>query len=167
MSDSLDAAASKVVKIFTERGITLSTSESLTGGLIGATITAVPGASKIYLGGAIAYDLLMKSRLSGVPKEILDTYGVVSEQTVTEMAVGIQALTRSNWAIAVSGVAGPTPQEGHEPGEVWICVAGPRIGSQHHFLQSRVFQFSGDRIAIRDQTVETALDMLLSMVSPV
>lgn len=167
MTDTLESLAERVVKTFTERGVTLSTSESLTGGLIGATITSVPGASRIYLGGAIAYDLLMKSQLSGVAKGILDTYGVVSEQTVTEMAVGIQALTRSDWAIAVSGVAGPTSQEGHEPGEVWICIAGPRIGSQHHFLQSRKYHFEGDRVAVRSQTVAMALTMLLTMVSPV
>lgn len=163
----LESLAEKAVKTFTQRGITLATSESLTGGLVGATITAVPGASVIYLGGVIAYDVQMKAALSGVPKAILDSYGVVSEQTVTEMAVGVQALTRADWAIAVSGVAGPTTQQGHEPGEVWICVAGPRTASHHHFLQSRQFHFDGDRDAVRGQTVAAALEMLLTMVSPV
>lgn len=162
-----ESLAEKAVKTFTQRGLTLATSESLTGGLVGATLTSVPGASVIYLGGVIAYDLQMKAALSGVPKSILETYGVVSEQTVTEMAIGVQALTRSDWAIAVSGVAGPTPQQGHEPGEVWICVAGPRTASHHHFLQSRQFLFAGDRDAVRRQTVEAALEMLLTMVSPV
>ena len=167
MTDTTLALAEKVVKTLTQRGVTLCTSESITGGLIGATITSVPGSSAVYLGGVIAYDKMMKARLSGVSKEILDTYGVVSEQTVTEMAVGIQALTRSDWAIAASGVAGPSWQGGHQPGEVWICIAGPRIGSHHHFLQSRQYQFEGDRFAVRDQTVATALEMLLTIVSPV
>ncbi|MFZ1284380.1 MAG: CinA family protein [Propionicimonas sp.] len=161
-----DALATQVVKTLRERGATLATSESLTGGLIGATITEVPGASEVYLGGAIAYDVMMKARLSGVSRTILHTYGVVSEQTVTEMAVGIQTLTGSTWAIAASGVAGPAPQQGHAPGEVWIGLAGPQLG-QHHFLLARRHQFTGDRSAVRQQTVATSLQMLLTALSPV
>ncbi|QLQ15589.1 MAG: CinA family protein [Micropruina sp.] len=112
---SLDELAKTVGKTMTARDLTLATSESLTGGLLGAVITSVPGSSAYYLGGAVAYATAMKARLSGVERGILATYGVVSEQTVTEMAMGIQVLTGADWAIAVSGVAGPDPQEGTPP----------------------------------------------------
>lgn len=161
-----DPLAQRLVKTLRDRGASLATSESLTGGLIGATITGVPGASEVYLGGAIAYDVMMKARLSGVSRTILHTYGVVSEQTVTEMAVGIQTMTGATWTIAASGVAGPTPQEGHPPGEVWIGLAGPQVG-QHQVLLAQRFQFEGDREQVREQTVATSLQLLLTALSPV
>lgn len=163
---SLDELAKTVGKTMTARDLTLATSESLTGGLLGAVITSVPGSSAYYLGGAVAYATAMKARLSGVERGILATYGVVSEQTVTEMAMGIQVLTGADWAIAVSGVAGPDPQEGHAAGEVWICVVGPRVGQMDPAVQSHRFQFDGDRTSIREQTVAAGLELLLAMMSP-
>lgn len=162
-----ESLARDVGKTLTLRGITLSTSESLTGGFLGAVITSIPGSSAYYLGGAIAYANAMKNRLSGVDAKVIATYGVVSEQTVTEMALGIQELTGSDWAVAVSGVAGPDTQEGHPVGEVWICVAGQRIGHLEPPLQAYRYHFSGDRAQVREQTVEAALRLLLTMLSPV
>lgn len=164
---NLEELAKSVGKTMTARDLTLATSESLTGGLLGAVITSIPGSSAYYLGGAVAYATAMKARLSGVERSILTSHGVVSEQTVTEMAIGIQRLTDADWAIAVSGVAGPDPQEGHPAGEVWICVVGPRVGAMESAVQAHRYQFEGDRTAIREQTVAAGLELLLTMMSPV
>lgn len=162
-----DALAVRVVETLRGREVTLATSESLTGGLLGASVTAVPGASEVYLGGVIAYQTAMKSRLSAVPAEVVRACGVVSEQTVTEMALGVQSLTGADWAIAVTGVAGPTPQEGHDPGEVWIGLAGPRMGTLEWPVRAHVHRFAGDRDSVRRQTVTAALELLLAVLSPV
>ena len=99
-----------------ERQLTLATSESLTGGLLGATITAVPGASRYYLGGVVVYATEQKARIGGVNPTVLTSHGVISEQTAVEMVIGVQQLTGAGYALAASGVAGPDPQEGHPPG---------------------------------------------------
>lgn len=162
-----DDLARRVGHSLVQRGLSLATSESLTGGLIGAVLTSIPGSSAFYLGGVIAYATGMKSRISGVDPRVLSTYGVVSEQTVTEMALGIQAIADADWAIAVSGVAGPDPQEGVAPGVVWICVAGPIVGQGVAALQAHRYVFEGDRGAVREQTVAASLELLLRMMSPV
>lgn len=159
--------ARRVGASLVERGLTLATAESLTGGLIGAVLTSIPGSSAFYLGGVITYATGMKSRISGVDPRVLTTHGVVSEQTVTEMALGIQSIADADWAIAVSGVAGPGGQEGVAPGVVWICVAGPTVGLGVAPSQAHRYEFEGDRAAVRDQTVTASLELLLRMMSPV
>ena len=166
MSD-LISLATRVVKTFTERDLTLATAESLTGGLIGATLTEVPGASKIYQGGAIAYATDVKGRLLGVDRADVDAFSVVSGQVAAGMASGIHRLTGADWVVAVTGVAGPDPQDGHAPGEVWICVRGPQIGVLPPAFHTRQYQFEGDRRAVREATVDAALAMLLRVLSPV
>ena len=142
MSSTAEPLAARVIARLAADGLTLATSESLTGGLIGAALTSVPGASQVYLGGVIAYATTMKARLSGADWEVLDIYGAVSAEAVTAMAKGVRQSTGADWAIAVSGVAGPSEQEGHPPGTVWIAVSGARIG------RSRRFGFAGDRSEI-------------------
>ncbi|MBK8446408.1 MAG: CinA family protein [Micropruina sp.] len=149
-----------------ERGLTLATSESLTGGLLGATLTAVPGASRYYLGGVVVYATEQKARIGGVNPSVLKTHGVISEQTAVEMVVGVQRLTGADYALAASGVAGPEPQEGHLPGEVWIAAVGPSAGSFQPMPVALRFEFDGDRLRIREQTVSTALHMLRKLLDP-
>jgi len=163
----MNDTAATVVRTFTQRSISLATAESLTGGLLGATITQVPGASKVYLGGAVAYHTRLKTDLLDVPRAIIRQHTVVSEEVAIAMAVGLQERTHADWVIATTGVAGPDPQDGHEPGEVWVCVLGPRISSLPQFRQVQRFDFAGDRVAVREQTVESSLQMLLRVVSPV
>lgn len=148
-------AAQLIARLAADR-VTLATAESLTGGLIGAALTAVPGASQVYLGGVIAYATAMKTRFCGVPVELLDQHGAVSAQTVGAMAQGVRRRTGADWAIAVSGVAGPAEQEGHPPGTVWVAVADARTS------RSQRFDFAGDRAEIRDRTVAAALGLLLA-----
>lgn len=133
----------------------LATAESLTGGLIGAAITAVPGASATYLGGAIAYATSMKHHLAGVPEALLLAAGPVSQQTAIALAIGIRAATGADWAVSATGVAGPDPQDGHQPGEVWLGLAGP--DAQPSAVR---YDFTGDRRTIREAAVVAALELL-------
>lgn len=164
---NLTEVAAQLIKTFSVRGLMVGTAESLTGGLVGATLTSVPGSSSTYAGGVITYSREAKTALADVSRSVLDTYSVVSEQTAVEMAMGAQRRLGADWVVAVTGVAGPDPQEGHEPGEVWIAVVGPLIGALGQSIQVHRYQFEGDRQAIREQTVEAALKQLLSVLSPV
>jgi PncC family amidohydrolase len=136
-------------------GETLSIAESCTGGLLGAALTAVPGASDVFCGGVIAYHDAAKRELLGVPPETIANRGAVSEPTARQMAEGIRSRTASNWSIAVTGVAGPGGGTEEKPvGTVWIAVDGPVPGAH-------CFRFEGDRESVREQTVQAALDLLV------
>ena len=163
----MNELAAKVITTLRDRSVNLAVAESLTGGLIGATLTTVPGASQVYLGGVVSYATRLKTTLLDVPAETIADHTVVSEDVVLGMAVGLQRRTDADWVIAVTGVAGPDSQDGHEPGEVWICVLGPRIASMPQSRQVQRFDFTGDRDAVREQTVDAACRMLLRVVSPV
>lgn len=156
MNPGPDPIAERVVARLRDLGDTLATSESLTGGLIGAALTSVPGASEVYLGGVVAYVTAMKAQLSGVPADLLAEHGAVSEQAVLEMAAGVAQLSGADWAVAASGVAGPSDQEGHPPGTVWTGVSGPGV------QVAALHRFDGDRAAVRAQAVAAALGLLLA-----
>lgn len=154
-------AAQELVKLFTTRSITLATCESLTGGAVGAAITDVPGSSAIYRGGIVAYSRELKTDLVGVDPELVDAEGVVNELTAIQMAIGAQARCDAEWAIATTGVAGPTELDGQPVGTVWFAVVGPKVGMSPRPLYTELKQLSGDRSAIREAAVEHALAMLL------
>lgn len=147
--------AADVVAALTARGQFLATAESLTGGLLGAAITAVPGASAAYVGGVVAYATAMKHRLAGVDADLLAAQGPVSQSTAIALATGVRAATGADWAVATTGVAGPDAQDGHEPGEVWVGLAGPDAAARAVRLD-----LSGDRAAIREAAVVAALGLL-------
>lgn len=151
--------AEQVLAALTAAGQSLVTAESLTGGLIGARLTAVPGASRAYLGGLITYATQAKSGLAGVSPELLKEYGAVSPQSAVAMAEGVQRLIGADWAVAVTGVAGPDPQEGHQPGEVWIGLVGPKLAPT-----AIRGDFRGDREQIREATVDAALGAVFSAI---
>lgn len=159
--------AEQVVATLRERGLSLATAESLTGGLIGATITSVPGASQVFVGGVIAYESRLKTELLGVPRETIQTYSVVSEDVARAMARGLAERSGADWCVAVTGVAGPAGQDGHDPGEVWIAVVGPQVGQLPVFELVERYDFSGDRASVRTQTVDASFAMLLRVLSPV
>ena len=149
-----------MVAALAARGQSLATAESLTGGLLGAAITAVPGASAVYLGGVVAYTTAMKHRLAGVDAAVLATVGPVAEATAIALASGVKSVTGADWAVATTGVAGPEPQDGHEPGEVWVGLDGPSGPAM-----AMRYDFAGDRCAVREATVRAALEMLEGAVS--
>ena len=163
----MNELAAKVISTLRDRTVDLAVAESLTGGLLSAALTSVPGASQVFLGGVVSYATRLKTELLDVPARTIADHTVVSEEVALGMAVGLQDRTDADWVIAVTGVAGPDGQEGHEPGEVWICVLGPRIASTPQFRQVERFEFEGDRDAVRTQTVDAACRMLLRVVSPV
>lgn len=138
-------------------GQTVAAAESLTGGLIGATLTQVPGASAVYLGGVVVYQTALKVTLGGVPAELLDREGPVSQSTAEALAVGVRTSTAADWGLAVTGVAGPSSQGGQPPGTVWIGLAGPSG------VRSRLLQLDGDREQIRFATVMAALSWLAEL----
>ena len=137
-------------------GKTLATAESLTGGGIGEAITAVPGASAVYLGGVISYTNGVKNGLLGVPETVLEQFGAVSEQTARAMAIGVRGLLRADVSVSVTGLAGPGGDEyGNPVGTVFIGYADTHTALVRHC------RFSGTREKIREQTIETALRLVL------
>jgi len=163
MSDDLVGPATLIeaatlVEALRVRGITLATSESLTGGLLGAVITSVPGASAVYVGGAIVYATRMKAVLSGASPQTLATEGAVSRATACELAAGIVERTGADWGVATTGVAGPDLQEGHPAGTVWIGVSGPDGTSAEQRF------FPGGRAVVREQTVLAAMALARSAI---
>lgn len=121
-----DTMESVVGQLLREKGMTLSTAESCTGGNIAQLITSIAGSSDYYKGSVVAYSNEIKEHILGVPQQLLVAYGAVSEQTVTAMAEGIRALFSTHYAIAVSGIAGPGGGTNEKPvGTTWIAVATP------------------------------------------
>jgi len=135
-------------------GQTVASAESLTGGLIGATLTQVAGSSAVYLGGVIVYQTRLKATLGGVPQDVLDRDGAVAGSTAEALASGVRDSTGADWGIAVTGVAGPSRQDGQPPGTVWIGLAGPSG------VRSRLLSLPGDRADVRAATVAAALSWL-------
>lgn len=121
-----DSLASVVLALLRQRGQTLAVAESCTGGGIGAALAAVPGASDGFLGGVIAYANAVKQAVLGVPLELLERHGAVSDAVALAMAQGVRQLTGATWAIAVTGIAGPGGGTPEKPvGLVHIAIAGP------------------------------------------
>ena len=107
-------------------GKTLATAESCTGGRVAQRITSLPGASGVYRGGVVSYWTDVKGSVLGVPREILDEFGAVSEETARAMAEGARRITGADLAVSVTGVAGPDPDERGVPvGIVYIGLATP------------------------------------------
>lgn len=151
--ETLELAAA-VVRTATALGRTLATTESLTGGLLGASITTVPGASVVYRGGLITYATDLKHTLGGVDADTLRSEGAVSAATAEALAIGATRTCGADLGLALTGVAGPTEQEGHPAGTVWL---GWYAGSPGH----RLLRLAGDRAAIRAGAVRGALEVAL------
>lgn len=140
-------------------GKTLVTAESLTGGGIGAALTAVPGSSEVYKGGVISYTNWVKENILGVPGEVLETYGAVSAQTAQAMARGVRELLKADVAVAVTGLAGPGGDEfGNPVGTVFIGYQDEKTA------QVIGCDFTGTREEIRNQTIDRALKLVLENV---
>ncbi|GGE48416.1 nicotinamide-nucleotide amidase [Pedobacter psychrotolerans] len=148
-----------VLNIMKSRGLTLSTAESCTGGYIAHLITQHPGCSSVYWGGAVAYAYELKESILGVKEQTLNTFGAVSEETVTEMAEGAIKQFKTDYSIAVSGIAGPDGGTADKPvGTVWIAV------SNKNKTIAKVFTFSNKRIQNIERSAASALTMLLNLL---
>ena len=140
-------------------GKTLVTAESLTGGGIGAALTAVPGASAVYKGGVVSYCDDVKHEILGVSREVLERWGAVSMPAAEAMASGVRALLKADLAVSVTGLAGPGGDDhGHHIGTVFIGFdsVDKCLAEECHF--------SGSREEIRNQTIRAALDLILKNV---
>ena len=152
--------ALKIKEELIRRGEMMATAESCTGGLIASCIVNEAGSSAILKGGIVAYQNEVKRDLLGVSEDVLDKYGAVSEQTVKEMAEGARKKFNCEWAVATSGIAGPTGAEPGKPvGTVWMCVANS--------LQNEAFCeiFSGNREQIREKSVYMIMSKLLFLLN--
>ena len=146
-----------------ETDATLAVAESCTGGLIGAAITAVPGSSDYFDAALATYAYGAKRRHLGVSRESLDEHGAVSEPVALEMARGVRDACDVTWGVSTTGIAGPAGGTEDDPvGTVYVAVAyaGP-WGSESSYATASRYVFDGDRTAVREQTVERALEDLL------
>jgi nicotinamide-nucleotide amidase len=136
------------------RGETVAVAESLTGGLLAARLTDTPGASRTFRGALIVYAADLKVSLAGVPAPLLDAQGPVSPDVAAALAAGVRDRLGATYGLAVTGVAGPGPQNGLPAGTVYVAVAGAGAG------EVRRLALSGDRAQVRSAAVDAALSLL-------
>ncbi len=140
-------------------GRRLATAESCTGGLIAKTCTDLAGSSDWFDRGFVTYSNAAKSEMLAVPASIIEEYGAVSEPVAAAMASGALRHSEADYAVAVTGVAGPGGGSADKPvGSVWIAVASAAR------QQAQLYRFDGDRAAVREATLRQALLMLLTLV---
>ena len=141
-------------------GRTLSVAESCTGGGIGASLTAVSGASRVFVGGVISYTNAVKNRILGVNQEILDEFGAVSAPVARAMASGVRELMQCDVAVSVTGLAGLGGDDfGNPVGTVFIGYA------DENQALAKEYHFDGDRDSVRNQAVRAALELILEVLN--
>jgi nicotinamide-nucleotide amidase len=143
-----------VGELLKERGWTLSVMESLTGGLLASTLTDVSGSSSYFAGGLVTYATELKAQM-GVPREVLEEYGVVSEETAQAMAHAVRMQLKTDVGLGITGVAGPILQEGKPAGTVYIAVEGPKGAVMGQGIVGR-----GERRDNKWHSTLTALNLL-------
>ncbi len=148
--------AAAVLAALEARGRTVAVAESLTGGLVVAGLTAVPGASRTVRGSVTAYATEVKRDVLGVDGRLLDECGAVDAEVARQMARGVRTLLTADWGIATTGVAGPDPQDGKAVGTVFVAVDGPDGSGS-----VRELSLDGDRTGIRTESVRAVLALLL------
>ena len=148
-------SAAEAVALLREAGQSVATAESLTGGLVCATLVAVPGASDVVRGGVVAYAARAKVDVLGVDAGLVARRGTVDAEVAGAMAAAAVLRFDADWGLATTGVAGPDPSEGKPVGTVHVAVAGP--GG----VRTRQLSLSGDRDTIRLETVADVLSWLV------
>jgi len=148
--------ASNLIKKLQEKNLTITVAESLTGGLVAASLTEIPGASKVFKGSITAYSDEIKQNVLNVNKETITNFTSISEQVALEMAINVRKIMKSDIGISSTGVAGPEKSAGFAPGLVFVAIS---IGD-HNMCQK--LEITGDRSKIRNQTVQEILQLTLS-----
>jgi nicotinamide-nucleotide amidase len=149
-----------VLSLCRERGLTLATAESCTGGLVSARLTSVPGSSDVFLGGIVSYANEVKASVLGVPEEVLRRHGAVSAEVAAAMAAGARARLGADLAVAVTGIAGPGGGTPEKPvGLVYVHASGPS--------RERAADFTapGDRETVRGRAAVAALHLVRRLVT--
>jgi nicotinamide-nucleotide amidase len=155
-----DPIEARVLALCRDRGWTLGTAESCTGGLVAARLTGIPGSSDVFRGGVIAYANEVKEAELGVPGELLAEHGAVSPEVAAAMAQGARARLGVDVAVSVTGIAGPDGGTAEKPvGLVYLHAEGPNGGV------GREFSFPGDRASIRARSVVGALHLVRRLVT--
>ena len=147
--------ATRAVALLRDRGLTVATAESCTGGMVAAAITDVAGASRVFGTGVVSYSCDCKMKLLGVSAATLEAEGAVAAATAAQMAEGVRRIADAAVGVSVTGEAGPVAAENHPVGTVFIGLADERgtVTEEHHF--------AGDRAAIRRQAAEAVLALLV------
>jgi nicotinamide-nucleotide amidase len=149
-----------VLDACSEQGLTLATAESCTGGMVAQRLTSVPGSSRVFLGGVVAYADEVKAAELGVPREVLEEHGAVSAETAAAMAAGARGRLAADLAVAVTGIAGPDGGSEEKPvGLVYLHAEGPAGSRRADFV------FPGDREGIRRRAAVTALHLLRRLLT--
>jgi nicotinamide-nucleotide amidase len=150
--------AAEVIRVLTQDGRTVATAESLTGGLLAAALTDVPGSSSAFRGGVVAYAAGLKAQLLGVDGDLLKRHGPVYAPVAAAMAEGVRDLLGATVGVSTTGVAGPGPADGHPAGTVHVAVSLPGD------TVVRTMALPGNRDEVRRLTVERVLGLLLGQL---
>ena len=160
IEDPLLALAARLGAAALARGTMIATAESCTGGLVAGAITSIAGSSGWFERGFVTYSDLAKEQQLGVASLSIERFGAVSEETAKAMAEGAVRGSAAQWAVAVTGIAGPDGGSPDKPvGTVWFAWAGP------DHLQALKRQFDGDRAAVRQASVQAALEGLIDRLA--
>ena len=160
IEDPLLALAARLGAAALARGTMIATAESCTGGLVAGAITAIAGSSGWFERGCVTYSDLAKEQQLGVASSTIERFGAVSEETAKAMAQGAVRGSAAQWAVAVTGIAGPDGGSPDKPvGTVWFAWAGPG------HLQALRRQFEGDRAVVREASVRVALEGLIDRLA--
>jgi len=155
--------AAQIIGLLAARGQTAAVAESLTGGLLAAALTSVPGASAVFRGGVIAYATDLKATILGVPPDLLERRGAVDPEVAAAMATGVRSRMAATIGAATTGVAGPDPSDGKPVGTVYIAVSiGPDAPAASTAVRSLALR--GTRDEIRRETVARCLRLLLARI---
>ncbi|QCX79517.1 Nicotinamide-nucleotide amidohydrolase PncC [Streptomyces sp. YIM 121038] len=181
VAEAAAGAAAEVLRLLGERGETLGVAESLTGGLVAAEVTAVPGASRVFRGSVTAYATELKREVLGVDGDLLAARGAVDAEVALQMAAGVRRLLGTDWGIATTGVAGPEAQDGQPVGTVHVAVSAgaggaagsaevvPGVADAGSPLRSEgkvaTLRLNGNRTEIRMESVRGVLCLLLEQLS--
>jgi nicotinamide-nucleotide amidase len=151
--------ARRLLRLATDRSLTIAVAESLTGGRLAAALTAPPGASAVFRGSVTAYATDLKASVLGVDAALLAEVGAVHPEVARQMARGVRQLCRADIGIATTGVAGPEPRDGHQVGTVYLAVASAGA------VESKRLSLQGRRARIQLESTDAALRLAISCLS--
>ena len=155
----IEKLARKLKDAVCARGVSVAAAESCTGGCVSGAITESPGSSVFFKGAVVSYSNGVKEKTLGVPRSVLEQFGAVSSECAAAMAQGARALLNADFAVSVTGIAGPDGGSPLKPvGTVWFGLCGP------HGVSTQMKRFEGGRADVRRQSVENALLLLIGAV---
>lgn len=151
--------AEKIVQLLRDRHETITCAESITGGALTSALVSIPGASHVLRGSIVAYSSDVKIQELNVDSALIEEKGVVSEEVALAMATGVKNKFSANWAVALTGVAGPGASHGIPAGTVWLALLGPGV------QETVKLEITGEREMVRRGAVESALGVLERILS--